>query len=154
MDAETMVITVPLADIEVRVAKGAALLDTVAPGWHRSVDTEHLEASCPMHNVLGQVTGTADASEQLEAVGLCDLMCQTIPDTEGRMHYVCTHAALDHGFYVAQQERGPAPEYMQLMAKLMGVEIPAEGWIPRDPDAVAMEEAATLECWRREIGKR
>lgn len=45
----------PLEGPEARVARGAALLDARAPGWHRHVDMHELDTQDPTRCVLGQL---------------------------------------------------------------------------------------------------
>ena len=46
-----------MADLEQRVAAGAALLDRERPGWWEEVDTERLDMASECDCVLGQVWG-------------------------------------------------------------------------------------------------
>jgi hypothetical protein len=51
-----------------RVARGAALLDGVKPGWYRQIDTETLRLSSCFRCVLGQLFGHYSDAIQLPAI--------------------------------------------------------------------------------------
>lgn len=70
-----------MADLEHRVAAGAALLDRERPGWWEEVDTERLRMASCWRCILGQLCGY-----------FYDGVRQLFGD-EGRQ------LSLDHGFY-------------------------------------------------------
>lgn len=48
-----------MSDSEAAVAKGAALLDKILPGWHKQIDLEKLDMGEPSICMMGQLFGTA-----------------------------------------------------------------------------------------------
>lgn len=78
-----------------RVARGAALLDEVRPGWRAEVDATSLDLSSPGRCILGQLYGLC--SQGVRAIGLNWHNGTSVPD---------------HGFDRVEenQEYGPLTE--------------------------------------------
>lgn len=90
--------------VESRVARGAAWLDQVVPGWERKIDLSRLDLADSCQCILGQVVGVVkdiNVPEELEDLGYGYMSgYDAIMDTATNAGFKVGHWAHGHGFYV------------------------------------------------------
>lgn len=105
----------PLSVLEEAVARGAARLDEVEPGWFLRIDVERIEPACPDHSITGQLFGP-DVRDQMIRVGI---------NFDAAKPWKPSIDFAELGFGVLTTDAVPVPEEIQEKMRAISAELSA-----------------------------